>query len=111
MKNKQIKVGSKVWTVHDPLTGILDFPSEDVVQEVNHSTDSYLLTKHNHIEEDYYGNLVPREYLYGNKMSAAYYLLGYYEKELSLAKSSVEELNSLVSRLNTFLERGGEIAD
>lgn len=80
-------VGKTVWTVYDPSSGLLEFPSEDTVIEVAPRSHSVLLKTRNYMDaypyhwsNDYYGNQVETCYLYETLEEAKEFLLEHFSK-------------------------------
>lgn len=103
---KNPSVGQKVWTVFDPSSGLLEFPSEDTITDVALRYQRVLLEKHNHMNEhpyhwsnDYYGNLIEPEYLYETIGEAKEFLLEHYSRLYAKSVAQSYRLRETISKL------------
>lgn len=104
---KKYSIGQNVWTVIDPLKGMLEYPIADKILEVpTNPPGRVLLLKTNHIDStpyewynDYYGNLIETRYIFGTFAEAQQFLIGYYDGKLSQAKLELDRLSIIVYKL------------
>lgn len=111
MTTTTYRIGDTVFAVYHPRKGMLQSPIEDKIKEVseNFEPHSYILEKVNglddpdddHWSNDWYGNLVEKEFLFRTMSEANAFLKEYYSKELGLLNKRTEKVKTILKNLYT----------